>query len=305
MIGRAEFAAMKPTAVLVNVGRGRLVDEGALVEALRTQRIGGAAIDAFVREPVPPDHPLWTLPNVLLDAAHRGIRQRLLEAGRRSVSGEFARGSRAGPAAEEHRRQAERLLRMAEPVSGIPPTLAQLPFFVSGRFPRPDLLGRCESTASSTPAGASSSNGSAILGWVCSRLAWRPGTGSCCSPKAARLAARRLCDSDRRRGDRAGVSHALARAGRLHRSRQRRHHRRGVHAGATRQVLRRADGAPGFAHHRDGAHCGRRACGCASRRAGHRVRDVCRAGRARQPCDPAGLGRRARVSGTRQAHSSR
>ena len=66
MIGRAEFAAMKPTTVLVNVGRGRLVDEGALVEALSTNRIGGAAIDAFEREPVPPDHPLWTLPNVLL-----------------------------------------------------------------------------------------------------------------------------------------------------------------------------------------------------------------------------------------------
>ena len=66
MIGRAEFAAMKQTAVLVNVGRGRLVDEGALVEALRTNRIGGAAIDAFEREPVPPDHPLWTFPNVLL-----------------------------------------------------------------------------------------------------------------------------------------------------------------------------------------------------------------------------------------------
>ena len=66
MIGRAEFAAMKPTAVLVNVGRGRLVDESALVEALRTQQIGGAAIDAFEREPVPADHPLWTFPNVLL-----------------------------------------------------------------------------------------------------------------------------------------------------------------------------------------------------------------------------------------------
>jgi phosphoglycerate dehydrogenase-like enzyme len=66
MIGRAEFAAMKPTTVLVNVGRGRLVDESALVEALSTHRIGGAAIDAFEREPVPSDHPLWTLPNVLL-----------------------------------------------------------------------------------------------------------------------------------------------------------------------------------------------------------------------------------------------
>jgi phosphoglycerate dehydrogenase-like enzyme len=57
---------MKPTAVLVNVGRGRLVDESALIDALRTRGIGGAAIDAFEREPVPADHPLWTFPNVLL-----------------------------------------------------------------------------------------------------------------------------------------------------------------------------------------------------------------------------------------------
>jgi phosphoglycerate dehydrogenase-like enzyme len=66
MIGREEFAAMKPTTVLVNVGRGRLVDESAIVDALPTQQIGGAAIDAFEREPVPPDHPLWTFPNVLI-----------------------------------------------------------------------------------------------------------------------------------------------------------------------------------------------------------------------------------------------
>ena len=66
MFGAEEFAAMKPTAVLVNVGRGRLVDEDALVRALRDRRLGGAAIDAFEREPLPDDHPLWTLPNVLV-----------------------------------------------------------------------------------------------------------------------------------------------------------------------------------------------------------------------------------------------
>ena len=66
MIGAEEFAAMKPAAVLVNVGRGRLVDEQALVNALRQGRIAGAAIDAFEREPLPDDHPLWALPNVLV-----------------------------------------------------------------------------------------------------------------------------------------------------------------------------------------------------------------------------------------------
>jgi len=66
MIGAEEFAVMRPTAVLVNVARGRLVDEDALVEALRTNRIGGAGLDAFVREPLPSDNPLWDLPNVLI-----------------------------------------------------------------------------------------------------------------------------------------------------------------------------------------------------------------------------------------------
>lgn len=66
MIGSEEFAVMKASAVLVNVGRGRLVDEAALVEALQHRRIGGAAIDAFEREPLPIDHPLWLLPNVLI-----------------------------------------------------------------------------------------------------------------------------------------------------------------------------------------------------------------------------------------------
>lgn len=66
MIGAAELALMKPHAVLVNVARGRLVDEEALVDALSAGRIGGAGLDAFVREPLPADHALWSLPNVLM-----------------------------------------------------------------------------------------------------------------------------------------------------------------------------------------------------------------------------------------------
>jgi len=66
MLGAAELAAMKPGAVLVNVARGSLIDEPALIEVLRADRIGGAALDVFASEPLPADSPLWELPNVLI-----------------------------------------------------------------------------------------------------------------------------------------------------------------------------------------------------------------------------------------------
>ena len=66
LIGAAEFAAMKAEAVFMNVGRGPVVDEAALVEALRAGRLRGAALDVFEREPLAPGHPLYGLENVLL-----------------------------------------------------------------------------------------------------------------------------------------------------------------------------------------------------------------------------------------------
>jgi phosphoglycerate dehydrogenase-like enzyme len=66
LLSRARIAAMKPEAVLINIGRGGTVDEDALLDALRNRRIRGAALDVFDVEPLPPDHPLWQLDNVLI-----------------------------------------------------------------------------------------------------------------------------------------------------------------------------------------------------------------------------------------------
>lgn len=66
MFDAATFAAMKPTARFVNVGRGGLVVTDDLISALRKGIIAGAALDVFETEPLPPDNPLWTMPNVLV-----------------------------------------------------------------------------------------------------------------------------------------------------------------------------------------------------------------------------------------------
>ena len=66
MIDERALGAMKPEAWLINVARGRLVDDTALIRALRDHRIGGAALDAFRDEPLPDSSPLWELPNVIV-----------------------------------------------------------------------------------------------------------------------------------------------------------------------------------------------------------------------------------------------
>jgi len=72
MFDAAAFAAMKPTAVFVNIGRGATVDEPALVQALQEGVIAGAALDVFEQEPLPAESPLWRLPNVLVSPHRAG-----------------------------------------------------------------------------------------------------------------------------------------------------------------------------------------------------------------------------------------
>jgi len=66
LVDRATIERLPPDCIFVNVGRGGVVDEPALIDALRERRIGGAFLDVFAEEPLPPDSPLWTLPNVLV-----------------------------------------------------------------------------------------------------------------------------------------------------------------------------------------------------------------------------------------------
>ena len=66
LIGAAELAAMRSGAWLINVARGAVVDEGALVHAVRRRAIAGAVLDVFVHEPLPAEHPLWELDNVVI-----------------------------------------------------------------------------------------------------------------------------------------------------------------------------------------------------------------------------------------------
>ncbi len=66
------FRLMKPGAVFINVGRGAVVRTGALLRALDSGRLAGAALDVFEEEPLPPEHPLWRYPNVMLSAHMAG-----------------------------------------------------------------------------------------------------------------------------------------------------------------------------------------------------------------------------------------
>lgn len=72
LFNAAAFAAMKESAIFVNVGRGGTVDEQALIAALQNGALGGAGLDVFAQEPLPQDSPLWDLPNVIVTGHYAG-----------------------------------------------------------------------------------------------------------------------------------------------------------------------------------------------------------------------------------------
>lgn len=107
LIGEAEFAAMKPEAVVINVGRGPVIDEAALVRALTEKRIRGAALDVYDCEPLPQGHPLYYLENVLLSPHCADHTQGWLEDAMRFFLAQF-----------DHFRKGEPLLNVVDKTLG-------------------------------------------------------------------------------------------------------------------------------------------------------------------------------------------
>jgi phosphoglycerate dehydrogenase-like enzyme len=79
LVNSERLARMKADAYLINVGRGQLIDEAALIDALRSHRIAGAALDVFAIEPLPPDSLLWDLENLLITPHTAGLTEKLWE----------------------------------------------------------------------------------------------------------------------------------------------------------------------------------------------------------------------------------
>ena len=75
MMGAAQFAQLPKGALVINVGRARIIDTDALIASLRSGHLGGASLDVFPQEPLPADHPLWKAPNVILTPHTSGFRQ--------------------------------------------------------------------------------------------------------------------------------------------------------------------------------------------------------------------------------------
>lgn len=133
MIGAAELARLKPTALLVNAARGGVVAEDALLEALRERRIGGAALDVYEQEPLPADHPFRALDNVVLTPhlgastaeAQQNVAVEIAEAVRAAlVEGDLSRAVNAPAVGGDEMRRLRPLLELAERLGRLAAALA-------------------------------------------------------------------------------------------------------------------------------------------------------------------------------------
>ncbi len=99
LLDAGAFAALKRGGIVINVGRGPVVDEAALIAALQAGQVGGAALDVFEREPLPPEHPFWAMENVLLSphATDRTRTPHWTELGMRCFLANFSRYRRGLP----------------------------------------------------------------------------------------------------------------------------------------------------------------------------------------------------------------
>jgi D-3-phosphoglycerate dehydrogenase / 2-oxoglutarate reductase len=134
LLGDRELALMKPTAVIVNAARGGVVSEDALVRALREKRIGGAALDVFEQEPLPADHPLRSLDNVVLTPhlgastaeAQQNVAIEIAEAVRAAlIDGDLARAVNAPGLGGDEMRRLRPLLELAERLGMLTAALAE------------------------------------------------------------------------------------------------------------------------------------------------------------------------------------
>ncbi len=97
MIGREAIGRMKPSAILINVGRGSLVDPAALVEGLQSGHLGGAGLDVFDPEPLPADSPLLRMPNVIVSAHVAAVSARAIRQLRETAATIVAKSIRGEP----------------------------------------------------------------------------------------------------------------------------------------------------------------------------------------------------------------
>lgn len=134
LLGDRELALMKPTAVIINAARGGVVSETALVRALREKRLGGAALDVFEQEPLPVDHPLRSLENVVLTPhlgastaeAQQNVALEIAEAVRAAlVDGDLSRAVNAPGLGGDEMRRLRPLLDLAERLGTLVAALAE------------------------------------------------------------------------------------------------------------------------------------------------------------------------------------